>query len=38
MLMLYIDGLFVTRKEELIKIAIRRLATKFEMKELGMMH
>ena len=38
MLMLYIDDLFLTWKEELIKVAIRRLATEFEMKDLGMMH
>ena len=35
-LLLYIDDLFL--KEELIKVARRRLAAKFEMKDLGMMH
>ena len=37
MLLLYVDDLFLTGKEELIKVA-RRLAAKFEMKDLGMMH
>ena len=36
MLMLYVDDLFLTRKEELIKVAKRRLAAKFEMKDLDM--
>ena len=38
MLLLYVDDLFLTGKEELIKVAIRRLATEFEMKDLGMLH
>ena len=38
MLLLYVDDLFLTRKEELIKYSRRRLDTKFEMKDLGMMH
>ena len=37
-LLLYVDDLFLTGKEELIKDARRRLATDFEMKDLGMMH
>ena len=38
MLLLYVDDLFLTGKEELIKDARRRLPTKFEIKDLGMMH
>ena len=38
MLLLYVNDLFLTWKEELIKDASRRLATKFEMKDLGMMY
>ena len=38
MLLLYVDDLFLTGKEELIKDARRRLATEFEMKDLGIMH
>ena len=38
MLLLYVDDLFLTRKEEFIKDVRRRLASKFEMKELDMMH
>ena len=34
MLLLYVDDL----KEELIKFARRRLASEFEIKDLGMMH
>ena len=30
--------MFLTRKEELIKVARRRLAAEFEMKNLNMMH
>ena len=37
-LMLYVDDLFLTSDEELIIDARRRLATKFEMKDLCMMH
>ena len=36
MLLLYVDELFLTGKEELIKDARRRLVVKFEMKDLGM--
>ena len=38
MLLLYVDEFVLDRKEELIKVAIRRLAAKFEIKDLGMMH
>ena len=38
MLLLYVDDLSLTRNEELIKDAMRILATEFEMKDLGMMH
>ena len=38
MLLLYVDDLFLTGREELIKDARRRLATKFEWRDLGMMH
>ena len=38
MLLLYVDHLFLTRKEELIKVARRRLAAKFKMKDMDMMH
>ena len=34
MLLLYVDDLFLTEKLELIKVARRRLAVKFEMKVL----
>ena len=37
-LLLYVDDLFLTRNEELITDTRRRLATEFEMKDLGMMH
>ena len=37
MLLLYVDDLFLTGEEELIKDARRRLATKFEIKDLVMM-
>ena len=36
MLLLYIDDLFLTGKEELIKVARRRLVVEFDMKDLGM--
>ena len=36
--LLYVNDLFLTGKEELIKDARRRLAVEFEMKDLGMMH
>ena len=38
MLLLYAYDLFLTGKEEFINDARRRLATEFEMKDLGMMH
>ena len=38
MLLLYVDDLFLTGKEELNKITIRRLDSEFDMKYLGMMH
>ena len=38
MLPLYVNDLFLTGKEELIKFARRRLAADFKMKYLGMMH
>ena len=38
MLLLYVDDLFPTSKEKLIKYARRILATEFKMKDLGMMH
>ena len=38
MLLLYVNDLFLTRKEELIKDARRILAVEFEMKDLDMMH
>ena len=38
MLLLYVDDMFLTEKEELFKDARRRLAIKFKMKYLGIMH
>ena len=38
MLLLYADDLFLTKNDELIKVARRNLAIEFEMKDLGMMH
>ena len=38
MFLLYVYDLFMTGEEELIKDERRRLATEFEMKDLGMMH
>ena len=38
MLLLYVNDLFLTRKEELIKHARRRLVVEFEIKDLGIMH
>ena len=38
MLLLHVDDLFLIGKEELIKDARRRLVSKFEMKDLDMMH
>ena len=37
-LLLYVDYLFLIGKEELIKVARRRLAAEFKMKDLDMMH
>ena len=37
-LLLHVDDLFLKGKEELIKVARRRLAAKFEMKDMDMMH
>ena len=37
-LLLYVDDLFLTGKEKLISECKKNLATKFEMKDLGMMH
>ena len=38
MLLLYVDDLLLTGKEELVKDARRRLSAEFELKNLGMMH
>ena len=38
MLLLYVDDMSLTGENELIADAKRRLVTKFEMKDLGMMH
>ena len=38
MLLLYVDDLFLTGEDELIVDAKMKLATEFEMKDLGMMH
>jgi hypothetical protein len=38
MLLLYVDDMFLTRDEKLITESKRKLATKFKMKNLGMMH
>ena len=38
MLLLYVDDLFLTGKEELFKFGRRRLVVEFKMKDLGMMH
>ena len=38
MLLLHVDDLFLTGKEELIRVSRRRLASKFKMKDLDMMH
>ena len=37
-LLLYVDDLFLMGEDELIADSKRRLTTKFEMKDLGMMH
>ena len=36
MLLLYVDDLFLIERVELIKVARRRLAAEFEIKDLGM--
>ena len=36
MLLLHVDELFLTGKDELIKVARRRLAAEFEIRDLGM--
>ena len=36
MLLLYVDDLFLIEKVELTKVARRRLAVEFEIKDLGM--
>ena len=38
MLMLYVDKFFLIGKEELFRVARRRLSSEFEMKDLDMMH
>ena len=38
MLLLYVNDLFLIGKDELFKVARRRLATEFKMKDLDMMH
>ena len=38
MLLLYVDDLFLTGREELIKDSRRNLVVDFEMKDLDMMH
>ena len=37
-LLLYVDDLFVTCEDGLITDMKRKLATEFEMKDLGLMH
>ena len=37
-LLLYVDDLFLTGEEKLISECKKKLAAKFEMKDLGMMH
>ena len=37
-LLLYVDDLFLTGKEKLINECKKKLATEFEMKDLGTMH
>jgi hypothetical protein len=37
-LLLYLDDLFLTGEEKLITECKKRLASKFEMKDLGLMH
>jgi hypothetical protein len=37
-LLLYVDDLFLTRKEKLITDCKKKLDAEFEMKDLGLMH
>ena len=37
MLLLYVDDLFLTEKRNSLKVARRRLAVEFEIKDLGIM-
>jgi hypothetical protein len=37
-LLLYVDDLFLTREEKLITECKKKLASEFEMKDLGLMH
>jgi hypothetical protein len=37
-LLLYVDGLFLTGEEKIIKNCKRKLSAEFEMKDLGPMH
>jgi hypothetical protein len=37
-LLLYLDDLFLTREENLMTECKKRLASEFEMKDLGVMH
>ena len=37
-LVLYVDDLFLTRNEKLIVWCKKKLASEFEMKDLGLMH
>lgn len=37
-LVLYVDDLFITRAERLIERCKKELASKFEMKDIGLMH
>jgi hypothetical protein len=37
-LLLYVDDLFLTREEKFITKCKKKLASKFEMKDLGLMH
>ena len=38
MLLSYVNDMFLTGKDELFKVARRRLVAEFEMKDLDMMH
>jgi hypothetical protein len=37
-LLLYVDDLFLTGEEKLIKDCKKKLVTEFEVKDLGLMH